>query len=94
MAHDFTLDLEVVDGKTYTRPGSLLRRAETRHMLNGFVTRVVDTAAELAETLDTQMPRPVAEALVAHRDALRMNYRIVTIGRHPHLLGRPIREDA
>ena len=87
------LDLEVIDGKTYTRPGSALRRAETRHMLNGFVTKVVDDGT-LDNTLDTHMPRDLAVRLVNAGALLRMNYRIVKIGTSPHLLGRPIREDA
>ena len=87
--------LEVIDGKTYTRPGSDLRRAETRHMLNGFVSTVTSwPGARLDEIPDQYIPVELADELVANRDALRMNYRIVTVGKARMLLGRPVREDA
>lgn len=89
------LDLEQIDGKTYTRPSTELRRAEVRHMLNGYVTKVIDDpAATLNNTLEQRLPLTLAVRLVSSGALLRMNYRIVTVGTGRMLLGRPIREDA
>lgn len=81
------------DGRTYTRPMSDLRSVEVRHMLNGFVTRVIRTTAPLDELMDTTVPAYLAAALVVNREALRMNYRIVKVGHGYMLFGRPVRKD-
>lgn len=84
-------DLYVKDGKTYTRPHSDLRRAETRHVLNGFVSGLAPIYAPVTET-GRRVPRDLAYRLVAAGPSLRMNYRIVKVGTSDMLLGRPIKE--
>jgi len=86
-------DLEVIDGKTYTRPGTDLRKAEVRHMLNGFVSSL-SPATEIDHLPDRYIPNHLAVALVVNRVALRMNYRTPKVGTSRMLLGRPVREDA
>lgn len=92
---DIDPDLEVTGGKTYTRPRSDLRKAETRHMLNGFVSGIMPLrGTPIDQVLASMIPVDLAERLIANRDALRMNYRIVKVGTRPMLLGRPVKEDA
>ena len=89
-------DLYVDDstGLTYTAPGTDLRKAEVRHTLNGFVSGIMPLrGTPIEHVISSQVPVDLAERLVAARDDLRMNYRIVTVGTRPMLLGRPVKED-
>jgi hypothetical protein len=73
----------------YTKPRTRLRRAETIHMLNGFVSPLRPAGYPMYEGATT-IPENVARRLVALGPALGMNYRLITVGHRPMLFGRPV----
>jgi hypothetical protein len=77
-----------MEDRTYTKPGTRLRRAEVAHMLNGFVSPTRPHGYPMYPGSQA-IPLHVARRLVALGPALRMNYRLVTVGHRPMLFGRP-----
>lgn len=74
---------------TYTKPNTRLRRAETVHMLNGFVSPTRPAGYPMYPGC-TAIPLHVARRLVALGPVLGMNYRLTTVGHRPMLFGRPV----